>query len=428
MVDRRSGFEMAKGKPVKKERIPELKVVLDTNSIYTQREHFLLKPEVYELIQDNHKHSDITLTWYLPEVVRHERQYQMINNGIALLPSINKIEKILGHNLNLTEDTIRQRIPTLIDQQIQDSKIEILQIKTDMVDWNSLILNAAYRKPPFSAGEKEKGFRDALIAESFLQLVSISPSTTKICNIVLITEDGLLTEFIKTRTIGAKNIRVLSSIEELKGLINTLVSQVSEEFVESIKAKAKVYFFVPGDDNTLFYKEKIWVKINKQYRKQLSAIPLGATEREHLTTEIGSPQFVKKERTRVFWKNRITEVVKAYNKEDRRGEKSTYPQLIGDRNLDPSTFLFHLYDEPDERPIIGESSYLFEPLIPFPEKKISGEWESFVRNTLPALKSKTLLNSGKIIFEVIWSVVVTAQNNLIRPQIESIEYIETVWE
>jgi hypothetical protein len=38
------------------------------------------------------------------------------------------------------------------------------------VDWNRLIENAVTRRAPFEEGEKEKGFRDALIYECLLQL------------------------------------------------------------------------------------------------------------------------------------------------------------------------------------------------------------------------------------------------------------------
>jgi hypothetical protein len=47
-----------------------------------------------------------------------------------------------------------------------------------------LTLDAAYRKPPLKDGETEKGFRDRIIVETFLQLVDDSPKTPTICRIV----------------------------------------------------------------------------------------------------------------------------------------------------------------------------------------------------------------------------------------------------
>src|SRR5205807_3699540 len=88
---------------------PELRVVFDTNVLFTGSASDLLKQEAVELIQQNLHHSDLLLTWYLPEVVLHERLYQMQAIALGLLPSIQKVEKLLGHQLNITEDIVKQR-------------------------------------------------------------------------------------------------------------------------------------------------------------------------------------------------------------------------------------------------------------------------------------------------------------------------------
>src|SRR2546429_8663514 len=120
-----------------------------------------------------------------------------------------------------------------------------------------MILSAAYQKPPFSQGEKEKGFRDALLAEGFLQLVSDSPVTPKICRIGLVTSDGLLSETISQRTMNHSNVRILASLEDLKSLINTLVAEVSEEFVAKIQPSAESYFFVVNQKDTIYQRENV---------------------------------------------------------------------------------------------------------------------------------------------------------------------------
>src|SRR2546426_7248284 len=55
------------------------------------------------------------------------------------------------------------------------------------VDWRCVALDAAYRRPPFKDGETEKGFRDRIIVESFLQLVRSEEHTSELqspCNLV----------------------------------------------------------------------------------------------------------------------------------------------------------------------------------------------------------------------------------------------------
>src|SRR3989304_1055928 len=95
-------------KPKKSKR--ELRIIFDTNAIFIGTASDLLRKEIVDLIESYSKLPDLTLQWYLPQVVVEERKFQMIKKGKELLPSINKIEKLLGHNLNITEDIIESRV------------------------------------------------------------------------------------------------------------------------------------------------------------------------------------------------------------------------------------------------------------------------------------------------------------------------------
>lgn len=164
-----------------------------------------------------------------------------------------------------------------------------------------------YRNPPFEAGEKEKGFRDAIVAETFLQLVSSSPKTPSVCRVVLITSDELLTRAVKDRIIDSPNASVSANVEELKGLINTIVSNVSEDFIAPIKLKADRQFFVSSDDKeTVFYREKISEKLEEKFKAELALVPSGTEFRKNGSWRIGRPNFARKEGRRVFWTSRIT--------------------------------------------------------------------------------------------------------------------------
>ena len=81
--------------------------------------------------------------------------------------------------------------------------------------------DAAFRRPPFSAGENEKGFRDALVAEAARQLIASSPSAASECRIVVVTADELLAKAITIAARNRDNVMVLPSIAELKGFIAT---------------------------------------------------------------------------------------------------------------------------------------------------------------------------------------------------------------
>ena len=210
-------------------KMAELKVVFDTSILFTGSASDLVREEVREIVSSNSQHGDLAITWCLPEVVVLERTFQMRQQAMKLLPSIRKLERLLGHNLNITEEIVEQRIEKTIQEQLDQMDMEVLPLEASKVDLRQLMKNSASRTAPFSDGEHEKGFRDALIVEIFLQLVEKSPVTPAICRVALVAGDTEMTEAVEARTRQARNVRLLSS-ESLKGLINTLVAKISEEY------------------------------------------------------------------------------------------------------------------------------------------------------------------------------------------------------
>src|SRR5664279_2320903 len=113
----------------------------------------------------------------------------MIQEALRLLPSVEKLERLLGHNLNITKDILETRIREAIDREVEQYRIVIQNLSSGDVDWTRLVLDAAYRRPPFQHGEKEKGFRDAVILETFIQLVTDAPSSPTTARVVLVSSD-----------------------------------------------------------------------------------------------------------------------------------------------------------------------------------------------------------------------------------------------
>lgn len=399
---------------------PQLKVVFDTNAIWTGSNSDLLQQAVLELINEHSNHQDLLISWHLPDVVRHERQYQMEKRSLELLPSIQKLERILGHNLNITEDIVKQRVKETVDKQIAETKLQILSLDTSKVDWNSMLMNSVYRLPPFDAGEKEKGFRDALIAEEFLQLVISSPVTPKTCLIAFVVGDGLMADFVKSQTKEAKNVRILPSVEDLKGLINTIVSAVGEEFVKGIQARAQRYFFTKDDTESLYYKENIHDHIRTTFADELSEIPTSAEGRRIANWFIGSAQFVKKEGRRVFWATNINVNSEAFVyeplAESQYGLGTETPQLLSGVILGKPTPLF-------ERPkTLAEYALGYIP----PTTAAQAVAPMFA-GINPTPRQKKVVFLGKSTFEITWSMLVSTKGIFSSPRIDEIKFIDTTW-
>jgi len=376
-----------------KKKPPELKVVFDTNALYTKVASDLFNHAVTELIKENSNHPDLKITWCLPDVVMHERQYQMQRKGFELFPAIQKLERLLGQGIGINEEIIKDRVRAAIEKHIKDYNIKLVNLNTDSVDWNRIKIDAAYRRPPFEAGDKEKGFRDALITETFMQIVSGSPATPKICRIALVSDDRLLRDAVKDRSNHLENVRLLSSLGELESLISTLISEVKEEFVERIKEIAESYFYKPDEEATLFYKEKIVKKIVDQFRAELDALPEGANYRLNGNWDIGSPGFVKKIGRRVFWASRIEVEASAYR-----------------------------YRVSESLPV---DPFLLSSIPQSAKWSFSGSSTGQTSQTGPP----KLVSEGKSVFEVVWTVMVIGkQEEFSSPRIESIKFIETSWD
>ncbi len=94
--------------------------------------------------------------------------------ALKLRSAINKIERLLDHNLALSDRVLLDHVESKINEKEKQLGLQEIKLDHGLVDWSKLIHAAAYRDPPFEVGEKEKGFRDALVAESFVQLLAVS--------------------------------------------------------------------------------------------------------------------------------------------------------------------------------------------------------------------------------------------------------------
>jgi hypothetical protein len=397
-------------------KILQLKVVFDTNVLFNGSTSDLLTREVIELIEKYSAPSDIKISWYLPEVVLNERRFQMRKKGSELLPSLEKLEKLLGHNLGITKEIIESRIDDVIHRAIHQYNLKTENIDIQLVDWNEIIRCSVFRLPPFEDSSKEKGFRDSLILESTMQLIAKSPASPAICRIFLITNDKLLIDAFDVKVDGKSNVRVLGSIEELESLINILDSQIQESTINSISKEVNNLFFTPDDKKTLFYKGNVRGTITAKFKKELSELPANADSRENGQWYISSPGFVKKQKQKITWKSIISVDANAFS--IKYNYKQPFQNLGGGllggmaAGLNPSS----IYGIGGKNTgLIGTSGFGYG----------TGQIQNEPNETIQS--SKEIIATGKTKFEVIWSVTLTTKKKLTSAKIESINFIETIW-
>jgi len=223
----------------------------------------------------------------------------------------------------------------------------------------------------------------------------------------------LLTRAVNERIADSPNASILANVEELKGLINTIVSNVGEDFIAQIQPKAAKLFFVSDDDKeTILYREKIVSTIEAKFKSELEAKPQGMAFRKNGTWRIHRPNFARKDGRRVFWISRIEIEVEAgtVTAED-EPEGTVFPSVLG------STVGAQL--------ITPEQQQLsLNPLTNFPHKPatVVNDWYR-ISGTVTS-KRRVTTHKGRDVFEVLWSTEVTMSKDLKKAIIEDITHVE----
>jgi hypothetical protein len=252
------------------------------------------------------KDDSLVIEWYLPTVVRDERRYQMLNAACEKLGAVQDIELVLGHSLNITRDILSTSVDAIITKQIADLKVNELQCDVSCVDWNKVIEAAIFRNPPFEPGDKEKGFRDLVILETFSQLVESSPTTPASCRLCLVTADGILRTAAETRFHGKNNVICYPTIEDLQSMINTLASDVNEIYANEVKKRATTIFRERGNKSSLFYKEAVLDRIVLKFHQKLDEVPGYADEAKLKSFTIGAPTLRSKQKSTWHWSSIVS--------------------------------------------------------------------------------------------------------------------------
>lgn len=402
---------------------PILKIVLDTNQLFTGSASDLLQLALRQLIEASRKHKDIEIEWHVPEIVRSEREYQMTAAAIELLPTIGKLERLLGHNLGINPDILASRVREAIEKQVRDLDLRILPLNEKEIDWPQVVKDAIFRKPPFEKGKTEKGFRDKLIAESFLQLTRSSPKTPSVCRIALVTADGLLATTVETEAKTFENVRIVKSLEDLQGLINTLVSSATEEFVAAVRKPAEELFFKEGSKDGLYYSGKVRETIGGKFSAQLLERPSNADLRENGTWFIGAPSFVEKHGQRISWKTTVRVDATAFKYEQQNvislpvGVPAP-PLSLGSQGIQITS----------QGTFIGGSTPASSQMGAYIPRTGLGGLSSYQTILGSPPSEKVQIAKGHSSFLVTWTVTITANRKLINAKVEKVEFARTVWE
>lgn len=361
-------------------RSPRVTVIFDSNVLYTEHVDRLICKEAHDYCAGESKSLGLEIDWRLPEIVISERKNQMAAKAATLSESVRKLERLVGHNWGLTAETLDLHISASIDRQMSELGMNALSLDFSLVDWSNLVDAAARRVPPFSR-EKEKGFKDAIILESFVQCASKSPRSPAAARIFLITEDALLRQAAQERVKIFKNVSVVTSIDDLRTEINAVAAHLPKEFIDRYVKKADALFFVVSEKKGLMYDWEVLGKIKERFDDVLSSVPEEGYKVRTKINSVSTPTFIKKEGQKLVFQSKIA-----------RKMIATSPAAVvgnGDAAVGSRSGLLS----------VGEAYQ--------PEKS---EME------------------GQHVFQVIWSLTLNKAGRLISPHFIDLVYSSSTWD
>ncbi|WP_162176747.1 PIN domain-containing protein [Hyphomonas beringensis] len=244
-------------KDIAASRPPKVKVMLDTNVLFTEDEARLFSHGAERLIATAAKETGLHIDWILPDVVSAERFRQMKTKAVNLLIPLARLEKLIGHNLALTEEILSDRVMNVIAADKKRLGVEDFSVDYTKVDWAKVVEASTLRQPPFSNDKTEKGFRDAVILEAFSQLVDAAPSSPQTCRLFLVSSDDLLELAANSRLGNLHNVTVVKNLDELRTKLTAIGAHLSQGDLERIIPEATKVFFAKGEDGSLYYKKGI---------------------------------------------------------------------------------------------------------------------------------------------------------------------------
>lgn len=216
---------------------PRLHVMLDTNALYARSDGDSVVAASIEQAITDPAHLALNVLWCIPQMVQMEREYHLWQNTKHAVSAAAKVPKVFANSWILDSEAVRREIRRVVTSALSDLGIQIIDCDLSLVDWKSLIQAAGHRLPPFDPdSEREKGFKDAIIAETFVQfckgLDHASGETA-----LLVSDDMMLRQHVSARVNGM-GCRALADLASLRNELNFLASDIEAGTAEELQEQA----------------------------------------------------------------------------------------------------------------------------------------------------------------------------------------------
>lgn len=353
---------------------------------------------------------------YIPEVVRGELCYRRVAKADEKLKKVNEFLSSIGKTLDRQRKTpykteeLRPLVEKKFDKWAKSKNIILLETPRNKISLKEIQEKSIWRIPPFEDVKKrfdqckkcraEKGFRDALILFSVLELAK---KITK-NKVYFICGDKLLLESVDKYK---KNKRLIpfNTIEELSSRLRLSFEEDNEKWINLVSNRARAVFY-----RRVWEECKIREEIEKRYPERFE-IP-STSEFEHLSSAAANIQqsglFSESKYASTYWPGTyIHSDIKFKNvfgpTYSRLGETKAVP-------LEEGTFYI---DNPSFQKVEDNNIYVWKSRVSH-QRKYRDPWDTGV--SVPKVY--------KIHFDVIWSARVTKDERFYDLKLLDVEFID----
>jgi hypothetical protein len=263
---------------VKREPLPTHVIVPDTNILWDKDKKSSVSPDFDAFWAKSQ--LLIPLRLVVPEVVLGELQFQQATSANKLASNVEEqIKELSGiaqasYSIHLDGEKIKKQVGNKLKKWL--TSLNGIEAKTPVsgIDWSAMVQSAVWRTEPFTYDPKdkdnEKGFRDALILETLIDICNSNASTAN--TIVFICNDYLLRTTAEKRLKHNSKALVFESLVDFDAYIKLTQEKLTDKFVKAIQSHARLKFYLADDTSCIYYRENIRQAIKKKFA-DLFALP-----------------------------------------------------------------------------------------------------------------------------------------------------------
>ena len=274
---------------------PRLNIMLDTNALFVDgRSDKFLSPGIVKVIEDP-LHAELNISWSIPSMVRREREYQLRQHAKHIVSAAREMPSLFASTWVGDANAVNAEISRLVQRELDRLKVRVYECDPSRVGWATLMDAAGWRLPPFDPNDKnEKGFKDAIVAETFIQLCG-ELTAHGVDTAILVTSDTMLREHVEGR-VRPSRVKVLRSVDALTSELNFLVSDIDPDTAAQLQ---------PMANELLANAAEFWDNVGRMatpYCYPPYVLPsFAVTDIEFQTPSYSVPVFLRKEMRRVFF-------------------------------------------------------------------------------------------------------------------------------